>query len=144
MRAVIVFLLISVSLSTTIAGPLVQMNNLYTTNIITNDLITFKKVEGAYQSYSTIVTSKPLQLNATTVLTVTILSASSTFVLGCGQKNPTLLSSIYFGQTSDTVGYFALSGQKYINNRGLNYGAPASTGDTVSIKVDLHPSAMNV
>jgi hypothetical protein len=120
------------------------MNNLYTTNIATYDLITFTKISGDNATFSSVITSYPVTQNATTTVTIQILGGSNNLLFGCGQKNVTLLSSMFFGQTANTLGFYGLSGQKFINGLGIPYNASANVGDFITMKIDLHPSAMNV
>ena len=86
------------------------MNNLYTPNIATQDLITFSKIRGGFQTWSTVISSYPIQQNATTTFTVKIISVSNTFILGCGQKNVNNLANIFYGQTSNSLGFYARTG----------------------------------
>jgi len=120
------------------------MNNLYTTNIATYDLITFTKISGDNLTFSSVLTSYPVAQNATTTVTIKIVGGSNTLVFGCGQKNTALLSSMYFGQMANTLGFSALSGQKIISGFGIPYNVSANVGDFITMKIDLHPSAMNV
>lgn len=90
--------------------PIIPMNNLYTTNIASQDLITFTKIRGGFQTWSSVISSFPVQQNATTSFTVKIISVCNTFILGCGRKNVNLLNNIYFGQTADSLGFYARNG----------------------------------
>lgn len=51
---------------------------------------------------------------------------------------------MYFGQTSDTIGFVAFNGVKYVNSIPMSYGSSVTVGDNLTIKVDLRPLAMNV
>jgi hypothetical protein len=119
--------------------PIIPMNNLYTTNIASQDLITFSKIGGGFQSWSSVISSFPVQQNATTSFTVKILSISNTFILGCGRKNANLLGNMFFGQTADTIGFYARNGLKHISNIGISYGVSLNIGDSLTMKIDLHP-----
>ena len=111
------------------------MDNLNAPDMATEDLISFRKVDSHY--WSSIISAFPMKKNATTEVTIKLISGNTIFI-GIGAKNTNLLNSQHWGWIPNTYGFYAQNGEKYFNGNAIDYGVACVVGDRIKMRVDLH------